>query len=107
MISHVILFKPRHGLSSAERQIVLDDLKAAAAGIPSVRNLRIGRRIRHGIAGYEQLMREDFEYVLIVEFDDAEGLKQYLAHPLHEAIGRHFKQAASMALAYDYEMITI
>ena len=107
MISHVVLFKPKHGLTTAERQAVIDDLRAAAAGIPSVRNLRVGRRIRHGVPGYELLMREDFEYVLIVEFDDAEGLKRYLAHPLHEAIGRHFKQAASMALAYDYEMMEL
>ena len=97
-------FKPKHDLTAAERQTVIDDLKAAASAIPTVRGLRVGRRIRHGHTGYEQLMREDFEYVVIIEFDDVEGLTAYLAHPQHAAIGSHFMQASAAALAYDYEM---
>ena len=104
MIAHVVLFKPKHDLASEQRQAVIDDLKAAASAIPTVRGLRVGRRIRHGHPGYEQLMREDFEYVVIIEFDDVEGLSAYLAHPKHAAIGSHFMQAAAAALAYDYEI---
>ncbi|MET1083076.1 MAG: Dabb family protein [Burkholderiales bacterium] len=104
MIAHVVLFKPKHELTTAQRQAVIDDLKAAAAGIPTVRSLRVGKRLRHGLPGYEQLMREDFEYLVVIEFDDADGLKAYLAHPKHEAIGAHFMQAAAAALAYDYEL---
>ena len=104
MIAHVVLFKPKHELTAAQRQGVIDALKAAASGIPTVRGLRVGKRIRHGRPGYEQLMREDFEYVVIVEFDDVEGLTAYLAHPQHDAIGAHFMQSAAAALAYDYEM---
>ena len=40
-------------------------------------------------------MREDFEYIVIIEFDDVDGLTAYLAHPaarrdrqpLHAGIG--------------------
>ena len=49
-------------------------------------------------------MREDFEYAVVVEFDDVAGLTAYLAHPQHAAIGQHFTQSAAAALAYDYEM---
>jgi antibiotic biosynthesis monooxygenase (ABM) superfamily enzyme len=49
-------------------------------------------------------MREDFEYIMIIEFDDVDGLTAYLAHPGHAAIGSHFMQASASALAYDYEM---
>jgi len=104
MIAHVVLFKPKPELTAAQREAVLGDLKAAASGIPTVRRLRVGRRIRHGRPGYEQLMREDFEYVVIIEFDDVDGLAAYLAHPQHAAIGSHFMQSAAAALAYDYEM---
>jgi hypothetical protein len=107
MITHVVLFKPKPELEVEERQAILDDLKAAAAGIPSVRGLRVGHRIRHGHPGYEQLMREDFEFVVIIEFDDAEGLTAYLDHPKHAAIGAHFMQSSAAALAYDYEMIEL
>jgi Stress responsive A/B Barrel Domain len=104
MISHIVLFKPRPDLTEAERQTVIRDLRTAASAIPTVRGLRVGRRIRHGRPGYEQLMREDFEFIVIVEFDDVEGLTAYLAHPHHTAIGSHFMQASATALAYDYEM---
>jgi hypothetical protein len=104
MISHVVLFQPKHELTAAQRQSVIEDLKAAASGIPTVRKLQVGRRIRHGRPGYEALMREDFEYIVIIEFDDVDGLTSYLAHPAHAAIGSHFMQASAAALAYDYEM---
>ena len=55
-----------------------------------------------GRPGYEQLMTQDFEYVLIVEADDIEALKRYLHAPPHEALGRLFYNATSAALAYDY-----
>ena len=32
-------------------------------------------------------MAQDFEYALIIEVDDVEALKAYLAHPQHAAIG--------------------
>jgi hypothetical protein len=104
MIAHVVLFKPKPDLTPEQRQAVLDGLKALASGIPSVRRLRVGRRVKHGLPGYEQMMREDYEYALIVELDDLDGLKAYLAHPQHVAIGRHFSQSAAAALAYDFAM---
>jgi hypothetical protein len=104
MIAHVVLFKPKPDLTPVQRQAVLDGLKAAATGIPSVRRLYVGRRVTHGLPGYEQMMREDYEYALIVELDDLDGLKAYLAHPHHMAIGKHFSDAAAAALAYDFEM---
>jgi hypothetical protein len=107
MIAHVVLFKPKPELANAQRDAIIADLKAAAAGIPSIRALRIGRRVRHGHTGYEQLMREDFEYVVIIEFDDVEGLSAYLTHPKHAAIGSHFMQASAAALAYDYELFDL
>jgi len=104
MIAHVVLFKPKPELTPLQRQSVIEDLKAAASGIPAVRTLRVGKRVRHGRPGYEQLMREDFEYIVIIEFDDVEGLTAYLAHRQHAAIGSHFVQSSAAALAYDYEM---
>jgi hypothetical protein len=104
MIAHVLFLKPHPDLTPEERQSILDELVAASKAIPSVRSLRVGRRVKHGLPGYEQMMREDFEYSLIFEFDDLEGLKSYLTHPQHVAIGRHFTQSAAAALAYDYDM---
>lgn len=49
-------------------------------------------------------MTEDYSFAAIIEFDDLDGLKAYLQHPAHHAIGRHFSQSAVRALAYDYAM---
>ncbi|HVL68504.1 MAG TPA: Dabb family protein [Vicinamibacterales bacterium] len=103
MIVHIVLFEPRADLADDERRQVFEDLRAAAAAIPSVRRCRIGRRVLHGLPGYEQAM-PPYTYAAIFEFDDAAALQGYLRDPAHEAIGHHFTAAAARALAYDFEM---
>ena len=80
-------------------------LTAAATGIPGLNRFRIGRRVRHGLPGYEQVMQQDFEFVVIIEVDDIDALKGYLSHPAHAAFGQHFTRSAAAALAYDYELV--
>ncbi len=105
MIAHVILFSPRPELTAEDRRQLLASLTAAAAEIPAIRRFRVGRRVRHGRPGYEQMMREDYEFAAVIEFDDRDGLTAYLAHPSHESLGRHFTESAARALAYDYAMV--
>ena len=105
MIAHVILFKPKPELTSDDRDGILRTLTSAADDIPGVRRFRVGRRIRHGLPGYEQAMREDFEFAVIIEVEDVDALKAYLLHPSHAALGSHFTQSAAAALAYDYELV--
>lgn len=103
MIVHVVLFSPRPDLPAADGAAVLESVAAAAKEIPSIKRLRIGRRVKHSLPGYEQMMRDDYEYSVMIEFDDIAGLKAYLQHPAHAAAGHHFTASASKALAYDYD----
>ena len=105
MIAHVVLFSPRADLSDADRRAMLDALVEASGDIPSIRRFRVGKRLTHGLPGYEQMMRDDYEFAAIIEFDDVDALKTYLAHPSHHAIGRHFTSSAARALAYDYALV--
>ena len=105
MIAHIILFRPRPDLRADERRAVLEAFTTAVTGAPTVRRVRMGRRIRHGRPGYELLMRDDFEYAAVLEFDDLAGLTAYLDHPAHAAAGEHFTSSGAIALAYDYEMV--
>jgi len=107
MIAHVILFKPRAGLSAAERGAVVEALTHASRDIPGIRSFRVGKRVRHGLPGYEQMMPEDFEFLVIIEVDDLDALRAYLAHPSHAAFGAHFTQSSAAALAYDYEVVDV
>ena len=104
MIAHIVLLQPRADLTDAERAAALGVLSQAAAGVPDIRAFRLGRRIKHGLPGYEQLMQHDFEYALIVEVDDVAALERYLQAPAHAALGDLFYSAAAAALAYDYEL---
>lgn len=103
MILHVVLFEPREGFTDADRDELVAALTTASHSIPQIRRLQVGRRITHGLPGYEQAMRENYEYAAIIEFDSADDLRSYLAHPAHAALGRHFARSSSRALAYDYE----
>jgi hypothetical protein len=107
MISHIVLFKPRLTLGPAERTAVVEHLKTAIAQCPTVRGCRIGRRVQHGVPGYEQLMAEDYQFALILDFDNVGGLVAYLQHPAHAGIGGLFTSAASASLAYDYEVVDL
>jgi Stress responsive A/B Barrel Domain len=105
VIAHVVLFSPKPDLAEADRRAIIEALVAAAGDIPSIKRFRVGKRVKHWMPGYEQLMRDDYEFAAIVEFDDIEALKVYLAHPSHATIGQHFTSSASKAIAYDYEIV--
>lgn len=103
MIAHIVLLQPKPELTAEQRREALDTISRSAAGLPDLRRFSLGRRIKHGLPGYEQLMPHDFEFALIVEVDDVEALKRYLQAPAHEALAGLFYTATSTALAYDYE----
>jgi len=107
MITHLVLFSPQQTLDAEHQAAILESLQRAVTQCPTVLACRIGRRVRHGLAGYEQHMREDYQYVLALEFDDVDGLRAYLRHPAHDQIGGFFTSAASASLAYDYEMVEL
>ena len=104
MIAHIILFEPRPDLPELARRDLVDGMRAAARDIPAVRRFRLGQRILHGRPGYEQLMGETYSFAAVIEFDTADDLRAYLAHPAHERIGRHFYASSLRALAFDYEL---
>jgi hypothetical protein len=104
VIAHIVLLKPRPDLTAGERTEALKTLAHAAANVPEIRSFRFGTRVKHGLPGYEQMMGTDYEFALIIEVDDVEALKRYLAAPAHAALGTLFSTATAAALAYDYEV---
>jgi hypothetical protein len=103
IVSHVVLMKPRPDLSAVDRRALVDTFEVAIREIPTVRAVRVGRRVTHS-AGYEQGMPDTADYLIVIDFDDLEGLQAYLRHPAHEALGTRFNQSLSSALVYDFEV---
>jgi hypothetical protein len=94
--------KPRADLSPIERAALIDAFERVVRDIPSVRAVRVGRRVVHG-AGYEQLAADTADYLAVIDFDDLAGLQAYLRHPAHEELGVRFNQSLQSALVYDFE----
>ena len=105
MIAHIVLLKPRPDLTDDERRAAVATLASATADIPEVRRYRLGRRVTHGLPGYEQQMTTDYEFALIIEVDDVPALTRYLTAPAHRALGDLFSSATAAALSYDFELI--
>ena len=103
MIAHVVLLRPKPDLSADDRCSLIAAFERAIREIPSVRNVRLGRRVTHG-AGYEQRMAETADYLIVIDFDDLDALQTYLRHPAHEELGARFNQSLSSAWIYDFEV---
>jgi len=101
MIVHVVLFRPRAQLSAVEKGRVGAAFAEALREIPSIRRASVGTRVLHG-RGYEALMRTNYSHTAILEFDDVAGLRAYLEHPAHEALGTLFFDLFEEALMYDF-----
>jgi hypothetical protein len=102
MVSHVVLLKPRSDLSLADRDRLVGAFERAVREIPSVRGVRVGRRVTHG-AGYEASMPDTADFLVMIEFEDLDGLASYLRHPAHQELGARFGDSLSAALVYDFE----
>jgi hypothetical protein len=103
MVSHIVLFRPKPSLQPEARQRLVAAFAAALRGIPHLPHARVGRRVTHGRPD-EQLMRASYEYAAVLDFADVDGLKAYLEHPAHEALGAALFECVEDVLIYDYEM---
>jgi hypothetical protein len=103
VIAHIVLFRPKADLSSRDADRLVAAFEQALLGIPVIRRSHVGRRVSIG-RGYEELMRTDYPYAAVLEFDDVAGLREYLEHPAHGEIGAAVFAAAADILVYDFEM---
>jgi hypothetical protein len=94
--------KPRADLTAANAAALVEALRRAVGEIPTVREFRLGRRLRHG-ADYEKLAADSADFMVSIGFDDLAALQAYLRHPAHEDLAARFYRSFSSALVYDFE----
>jgi Stress responsive A/B Barrel Domain len=99
----VILYQPRPDLTDAERARFMAALRRAISEIPTVKKARVGTRRLLGVA-YESAMQPGFDHFAVIEFEDENGLRTYLDHPAHAALGEMFWACSSRTLVFDYEL---
>jgi Stress responsive A/B Barrel Domain len=103
MVAHLVLFTPRPDLPPTEQDALITAFDRAIRSIPDVRDVRIGRRVTHG-AGYEAAAGAGVDILVLIDFDDVESLRRYLAHPAHADLGRRFNEALGAGIVCDFEV---
>ena len=90
MTAHIVLFQPKPAATDADRAAFSSQFSRACREIPSVRRAIVGRAASID-AGYTRSFGDgQYEFAAILEFDDRDGLIEYLQHPLHKELGRLF-----------------
>jgi hypothetical protein len=102
VLTHVVLFRPKPGLTAADAAVLVTALEAAARGIAGVRRFQVGRQTASP-PRYAAGPPPDFPFVAMVWLDDRTALDAYLAHPAHQALGAAFNAALGAAQIYDFD----
>ena len=105
MMTHVVLFTPRPDLSDAQQGELATTLARSLHEIASVRRYQVGRRVKLGTT-YDREAPLDFTFLVVIEFDDQDGLVAYLRHPRHEELGQLFYSTSEHASAADFETVS-
>ncbi|HUK36818.1 MAG TPA: Dabb family protein [Vicinamibacterales bacterium] len=100
MISHVVLFRTKADLSGDERTALIASFERAMREIPTVRSVRVGKRIAVG-AGYEQRAVDGVEFLVAIDFDDVIDLQTYLEHPAHAELAERFNRTCVTTMILD------
>jgi hypothetical protein len=103
VIAHIVLFTPRADLRAEDRAALVTSFERALRDIPFITRARVGRRVTLG-RPYESLMRVDYQYAAVLEFEDLEALTAYLEHPAHAELAARFFSAFEEALMYDFAL---
>ncbi|MGE3276036.1 MAG: Dabb family protein [Vicinamibacterales bacterium] len=102
--AHIVLLRPRQGLSAEDRDRLFTALEHALVNIPMILRARVGRRVTLG-RPYDAQNSQDFPYAAIIEFATEADLRAYLDHPAHSELGQVFFEVAEAALVYDFELV--
>ena len=107
MIAHIVLFTPKDGLSSSDKRSFAQSLREAGRQISCIRRARVGRSIQID-AGYERSFGETtYQYAAVLEFDDEDGLIEYLKHPKHQELGGLFWKFCDSTAIVEAEMYSL
>jgi hypothetical protein len=89
--AHVVVFRMKEGAPKDAVENAIADCRELLAKVPSVRSVRAGRPAAKGTPDVPKM---EYDFALLVLFDDADGLKTYIDHPLHRKFvakhGPHF-----------------
>ena len=93
MVKHIVMYTLKDGVDKDEAvALVASKLEPLVGRIPGLLHMEI-RRCFNGM-----------DYVLYSEFENAEDVPAYRAHPLHQEAKSHFHHLLDQRYSGDYEV---
>lgn len=93
MIRHIVMWKFRPG-TEAEQERFLEGLRGLQGVIPQLRTSQVARSVG----------ADNYDAVLVSEFDSLEDLEAYKRDPRHVAVSALCKSIRTDRVAVDYEI---
>jgi len=100
MVKHIVMWKMKNreksvtenadALELKKRLLALKDL------VPSLRHIEIGLNDKSASP-------DNHEIVLVSDFDDMDGLKEYIIHPEHVKVGAFVREVTEARTCIDYQ----
>ncbi len=78
--AHVVIFRMKEDAPKDAVEKAIADCRELLAKVPSVRSVRAGRPAARGTPDVPKMQ---YDFALLVLFEDADGLEAYIKHPLH------------------------
>ncbi len=100
MVKHIVMFK---FLDSAEGRTKKENVEIAAKMLNDLQG-RIPTLISSEVRfNSESASNSNYDLVLVADYNDWEGLNEYIVHPLHKAVGEFMRNVRESRACVDYE----
>ena len=90
MIAHVVLFRPKPGLSPDQLRSFAQSIKSTVEGSEGLVRGTVGKAASIDAGYSRQLDNSTYPFAAILEFESPDDLVKYLVKPEHQALGRLF-----------------
>jgi hypothetical protein len=101
MIRHIVMFNLNAATEESDREGLFGQIRGLSA-IESVRSLAIGQVLKPRDEDYRARMSAEFQYALLIDFDDESGLETYQKDPYHIKVAGAIRARASRITVTDF-----
>jgi len=105
VISHIVLFNPKDGLTADQYLLFAQQLRLTMSSVPSVRRATVGKTVAVDSGQTRSFGDTAYLFSAVVEFEGIPGLIEYLKHPLHQELGRLFWEYCAGTVVLEVECV--
>ena len=99
MIKHIVMWTIKEGAEGNTKQrnaeLIKEKLEALYGKVPQIKKIEAGISYRHD--------KEDFDVVLISEFESKKDLEEYQKHPIHNIAAEFNGKVRDKRICVDFE----